>query len=111
MQKFTRTLLASSLAVLVSSPAWAAEVPAGVMLADTQTITRGNGDEVPTLDPSMSSDTSSSRVISDMFEGLVSEDLDGNIIPALATRSEEHTSELQSRFGISYAVFCLKKKK
>src|ERR1043166_9893558 len=29
----------------------------------------------------------------------------------LAHRSEEHTSELQSRFGISYAVFCLKKKK
>src|ERR1043166_1799307 len=27
-----------------------------------------------------------------------------------AERSEEHTSELQSRFGISYAVFCLKKK-
>src|ERR1043166_856575 len=28
-------------------------------------------------------------------------------LEALA-RSEEHTSELQSRFGISYAVFCLK---
>ena len=26
-------------------------------------------------------------------------------------RSEEHTSELQSRETISYAVFCLKKKK
>src|ERR1044071_1040587 len=26
-------------------------------------------------------------------------------------RSEEHTSELQSRVDISYAVFCLKKKK
>src|SRR3546814_1692890 len=26
-------------------------------------------------------------------------------------RSEEHTSELQSRMSISYAVFCLKKKK
>src|ERR1043166_3029617 len=26
-------------------------------------------------------------------------------------QSEEHTSELQSRFGISYAVFCFKKKK
>src|ERR1043166_10007238 len=25
-------------------------------------------------------------------------------------RSEEHTSELQSRFGISYAVFCLEQK-
>src|SRR5213594_4219972 len=29
----------------------------------------------------------------------------------MATRSEEHTSELQSRTLISYAVFCLKKKK
>src|ERR1043166_9802714 len=28
----------------------------------------------------------------------------------IKSRSEEHTSELQSRFGISYAVFCLKKK-
>src|SRR3546814_8409884 len=30
---------------------------------------------------------------------------------ALAARSEEHTSELQSLMRISYAVFCLKKKK
>ena len=29
----------------------------------------------------------------------------------LSNRSEEHTSELQSRETISYAVFCLKKKK
>src|SRR3546814_10420140 len=29
----------------------------------------------------------------------------------VATRSEEHTSELQSLMRISYAVFCLKKKK
>src|SRR3546814_4516541 len=29
---------------------------------------------------------------------------------AVATRSEEHTSELQSLMRISYAVFCLKKK-
>src|SRR5213075_3437169 len=30
---------------------------------------------------------------------------------AIHQRSEEHTSELQSRLVISYAVFCLKKKK
>src|SRR3546814_8181656 len=30
---------------------------------------------------------------------------------ACAIRSEEHTSELQSLMRISYAVFCLKKKK
>src|SRR3546814_6490926 len=31
--------------------------------------------------------------------------------PAALSRSEEHTSELQSLMRISYAVFCLKKKK
>src|SRR3546814_2328954 len=31
--------------------------------------------------------------------------------PASMPRSEEHTSELQSLMRISYAVFCLKKKK
>src|SRR3546814_4781087 len=30
---------------------------------------------------------------------------------AIVTRSEEHTSELQSLMRTSYAVFCLKKKK
>src|SRR3546814_4741048 len=30
---------------------------------------------------------------------------------AISIRSEEHTSELQSLMRISYAVFCLKKKK
>src|SRR3546814_8126968 len=45
----------------------------------------------------------------------VSHDLDealkiGNRI-AIMERSEEHTSELQSLMRISYAVFCLKKKK
>src|SRR3546814_4554307 len=32
-------------------------------------------------------------------------------VPADIKRSEEHTSELQSLMRISYAVFCLKKKK
>src|SRR3546814_3487596 len=37
-------------------------------------------------------------------------DFAGKIMKSLA-RSEEHTSELQSLMRISYAVFCLKKKK
>src|SRR3546814_2193838 len=35
----------------------------------------------------------------------------GTITAATSSRSEEHTSELQSLMRISYAVFCLKKKK
>src|SRR3546814_10540998 len=35
----------------------------------------------------------------------------GGIVERAEQRSEEHTSELQSLMRISYAVFCLKKKK
>src|SRR3546814_3225545 len=40
----------------------------------------------------------------------IADRLAGRRIPDLL-RSEEHTSELQSLMRISYAVFCLKKKK
>src|SRR3546814_7397393 len=36
---------------------------------------------------------------------------DNILLPSGYQRSEEHTSELQSLMRISYAVFCLKKKK
>src|SRR3546814_1073657 len=39
------------------------------------------------------------------------EAIDKGLANALLDRSEEHTSELQSLMRISYAVFCLKKKK
>src|SRR3546814_984432 len=45
----------------------------------------------------------------DVVRNLNEETLPG--IDRQATRSEEHTSELQSLMRISYAVFCLKKKK
>ncbi|WP_064603590.1 peptide ABC transporter substrate-binding protein [Photobacterium sp. J15] len=85
MQGSKISKLAALVALMVAAPVMAAEVPTNVTLSDIQEIVRGNGDEVPTLDPAFSSDTSSSRVIQDMFEGLVSQDGDGNIIPALAT--------------------------
>src|SRR3546814_5452425 len=34
-----------------------------------------------------------------------------HLLPLRLVKSEEHTSELQSLMRISYAVFCLKKKK
>src|SRR3546814_5184442 len=42
--------------------------------------------------------------------GFMTELITANPVAA-AVRSEEHTSELQSLMRISYAVFCLKKKK
>src|SRR3546814_7883920 len=60
--------------------------------ADTFDIDWGHGD---------------GRVIVPVLGGTVEQALDAGEL----TRSEEHTSELQSLMRISYAVFCLKKKK
>src|SRR3546814_4620641 len=49
-------------------------------------------------------------VEAEVDHGLVSA-LAGSVVVDLHLRSEEHTSELQSLMRISYAVFCLKKKK
>src|SRR3546814_10350477 len=56
--------------------------------------------------------TSASSVL--VFEGVllvVGKDVNSFIEETDVERSEEHTSELQSLMRISYAVFCLKKKK
>src|SRR3546814_2059424 len=44
-------------------------------------------------------------------EDLLHDDRPGDDVGRDRPRSEEHTSELQSLMRISYAVFCLKKKK
>src|SRR3546814_2128963 len=50
-------------------------------------------------------------ILANMLFGILLEGWPALHIPALGFRSEEHTSELQSLMRISYAVFCLKKKK
>src|SRR3546814_14401163 len=47
----------------------------------------------------------------DQFHQVVEDDAGFDQPLAVVERSEEHTSELQSLMRISYAVFCLKKKK
>src|SRR3546814_8960905 len=51
-----------------------------------------------------------SRIGTPVFMANVKGDLTGISQAGAASRSEEHTSELQSLMRISYAVFCLKKK-
>src|SRR3546814_8236714 len=58
--------------------------------------------------------------VADQIDELIGQRLDDQrharimsikLLSSSATRSEEHTSELQSLMRISYAVFCLTKKK
>ncbi|SJZ48450.1 Periplasmic oligopeptide-binding protein [Vibrio cincinnatiensis] len=82
----TKTLLlGASLAVATTSfTSFAANVPAGIKLAEKQEIVRGNGTEVATIDPHKSQGVPESHVIRDLLEGLVNQDADGNTIPGVA---------------------------
>ena len=64
----------------------AADVPAGVQLADKQTLVRNNGAEVQSLDPHKIEGVPESNVNRDLFEGLVIGDLNGHPVPGVANR-------------------------
>src|SRR3546814_10491190 len=61
------------------------------------------------LNAALPQDEMSSEQIEDTMSAI--SDMGINIVESDEDRSEEHTSELQSLMRITYAVFCLKKKK
>src|SRR3546814_4925595 len=69
------------------------------------TLDTRTGDKAEPLYTSIGYQTAG--IIPDFCRDTVEDRLD----PTTIMRSEEHTSELQSLMRISYAVFCLKKKK
>jgi oligopeptide transport system substrate-binding protein len=66
----------------------------GEKLADNQSFTYRLLDQFPTLDPQLNEETAGFHVIRQIFEGLLSQDADGNLIPGVAaewTPSEGNT--------------------
>ena len=57
----------------------------GENLSDNQTFTYRLLDQFPTLDPQLNQDTSGFHVIRDLFEGLLNQDANGDLIPGVAT--------------------------
>lgn len=53
-----------------------------------------------TLDPALNTDVSASRIVDDLFEGLVRVDPDGHLHPGLATHWEESADGLTWRFHL-----------
>src|SRR3546814_134766 len=92
-------------------------------VSHAQDLRIGMQDDPDTLDPHRSRTYAARIVFTSLCDKLVDIDSKLQFVPKLAkswswsedglqlTRSEEHTSELQSLMRISYAVFCLKKKK
>src|SRR3546814_6764677 len=83
----------------------------GVMLAS---VRQNNRDGLP-ISAEVGWNSFSNGVLSlataDVGNTIANSPKENNVNAALAWRSEEHTSELQSLMRISYAVFCLTKTK
>lgn len=75
------TVLAASIAATTAS---AAIIPAGTQLADVQELVRGNGAEPASLDPQKVEGSPGNKVVKDLFEGLINQDAEGNVIPGQA---------------------------
>ena len=89
----TRLALLAGAAAFVAMPALAADVAPDDVLAEDQTFSYSLLDQFPTLDPQLNEETAGSHVIRQLFEGLIRQDADGNLIPAGATEwsSEDNT--------------------
>lgn len=82
-----KSLLAAGIftALIAGNAAWAADVPAGVQLAEKQTLIRNNGAEPQSLDPHKIEGVPESNVSRDLFEGLlITSPKDGHPIPGVA---------------------------
>ncbi|PHM45471.1 periplasmic murein peptide-binding protein precursor [Xenorhabdus mauleonii] len=79
-----------ALGMMMGTQAFAAKVPAGVQLADDakQVLVRNNGSEPQSLDPHKIEGVPESGLARDLFETLVINDPDGNIVPGVAERWE-----------------------
>ncbi|MEJ6397522.1 peptide ABC transporter substrate-binding protein [Yoonia sp. 208BN28-4] len=88
--KMTTTLKATTAIMLLTAGAAYADGHAthpetGEALASEQTFVYRVGDESPSFDPGLVEDVDGSKIVRDLFEGLMNQDADGNLVPGVAT--------------------------
>ncbi|WP_043132416.1 peptide ABC transporter substrate-binding protein [Aeromonas media] len=94
-----RWLSSLLLGLMLAPPLQATTVVQQPALSDRQTLVKGNGAEPESLDPAqIRSGFPGEVVLVDLFEGLVSEDGQGRIVPAQALRWETSEDGLVWRF-------------
>ena len=99
--KYTKnSFLVGSLFFAFLTSANAADVPNGTKLAKNQVLNLGVMDNPPTLDPQRMEDTASARIGYDLYEGLVCEEEDGNVVPCIAERVSVSSDSLKYTFVI-----------
>ena len=95
-------LLALLLGCALASPVLAAGTHpvTGEALADDQTFTYRLLDEHSSVDPGLVEDVSGAEVVRDLFEGLMNQDEDGNLIPGVATGFEASDDKMTYTFTL-----------
>ncbi|QMI05344.1 oligopeptide ABC transporter substrate-binding protein OppA [Citrobacter sp. RHB25-C09] len=88
MTNTKKSLVAAGIlsALIAGNVAQAANVPAGVQLAEKQTLVRNNGSEVQSLDPHKIEGVPESNISRDLFEGLIISDVEGKPSPGVAEK-------------------------
>lgn len=72
----------------------------GDALADEQVFTYRLSDEPTTFDPALAEDTIAFEVLRDLFEGLMNQDKDGNLVPGVATHFESNADNTVFTFHL-----------
>lgn len=81
--RFTLTAVAALSLALVGT-SLAATIPPGTQLHATQTLTRSNGSEPESMDPSVAETVPANQIMRDLFEGLTATDTTGKTVPGVA---------------------------
>ena len=99
----TRHLLKTALlaTTIVAGPVMAQQTgPNGETLAEDQTFTYRILDEFSSLDPQVVEDVTGSEIMRDLFEGLLSQDAEGNLVPGVATEYSPNEDNTEWTFTL-----------
>ncbi len=98
--KSLHTPLAAAFALLLALSACAPDSSEAPPAQARTTFDRGNGGEPDTLDPHRNEETSGAAILRDLFEGLVTEDIDLNIVPGVALSWDISSDGLRYEFHL-----------
>ncbi|WP_342077184.1 peptide ABC transporter substrate-binding protein [Yoonia sp. SS1-5] len=99
-------MMATTAAVLIASGGMvyadghATHPETGETLASDQTFTYRDLDESPSIDPGVAEDSAGGDILRDLFEGLMNQDADGNLVPGVATGYEVSDDNLVYTFTL-----------
>ncbi|CAO96629.1 ABC transporter substrate-binding protein [Erwinia tasmaniensis] len=78
----------------LAMPVFAADIPAGIKLSDSQKLVINNGTEPSSLDPHKSEGVPETDIILNLLEGLVTTDNDGRLVPGVAQSWENQQGKV-----------------